>query len=177
MDIQYRPLAGCDITMDMFSGFDRYQEVKRCWRKIDGEWRLIDHPFIDNWSEEDKLFLLDCLLNTLKTGGLVHGAFSGGRLIGFCSVENEPFGSENQYLQLSCIHVSNGCRGGGVGRRLFEIACESARALGGKKLYISAHSAEETQRFYKSLGCTEALEYNQKLVEAEPVDCQLELRL
>lgn len=48
---------------------------------------------------------------------------------------------------------------------------------GAKKLYISAHSSEETQAFYKALGCVEAKEYNSKLVAEEPCDCQLEYSL
>ena len=42
---------------------------------------------------------------------------------------------------------------------------------------ISAHSAIETQRFYRSLGCVDAAQPLQKHVEAEPFDCQLEYRL
>ena len=34
-----------------------------------------------------------------------------------------------------------------------------------KKLYISAHSAVESQEFYRSMGCIEATEYNQSHVE------------
>ena len=48
---------------------------------------------------------------------------------------------------------------------------------GAKKLYISAHSAVETQAFYRAMGCVEAQEYNQKHVEAEPYDCQMECSL
>ena len=46
----------------------------------------------------------------------------------------------------------------------------------GTKL-ISAHSAVESQAFYKSMGCVEAEVYNQKHVEDEPYDCQLECGL
>ena len=42
---------------------------------------------------------------------------------------------------------------------------------------ISAHSAVESQAFYKSMGCVEAEVYNQKHVEDEPYDCQLECGL
>ena len=66
------------------------------------------------------------------------------------------------------------CRGEGIGKGLFVCAKAAAKKLGAKKIYISAHSAEETQAFYHSLGCKEAEEYNQELVEAEPCDCQLE---
>ena len=56
-------------------------------------------------------------------------------------------------------------------------AKEQAKAHGAKKLYISAHSAAESQVFYYKMGCAEAAAYNQTPVEAEPYDCQLESHL
>ncbi len=49
-----------------------------------------------------------------------------------------------------------------------------AKKKGGKKLYISAHSAVETQAFYQMMGCVDAEEYDPHHVEAEPFDRQLE---
>ena len=62
-------------------------------------------------------------------------------------------------------------------RTLFEAAKEWAKENGANKLYISAHSAVESQLFYKAMGCTEAQVYNQEHVKAEPYDCQLERKL
>ena len=59
----------------------------------------------------------------------------------------------------------------------FFAAKEWAKQKGAKKLYISAHSAVESQAFYKSMGCVEAEVYNKKHVEDEPYDCQLECGL
>jgi len=70
--------------------------------------------------------------------------------------------------------VSEDMRRGGIGKALFLAAAEWARKQGAKKLYISAHSAVESQAFYRAMGCVEAAEYHQKHVEAEPFDCQLE---
>ncbi len=60
---------------------------------------------------------------------------------------------------------------------LFMRAKEWAKENGANKLYISAHSAVESQLFYKAMGCTEAQVYNQEHVKAEPYDCQLECKL
>lgn len=65
----------------------------------------------------------------------------------------------------------------GIGRGLFELITEKAKEMGARKLYISAHSSEESQAFYIKLGCHEAIEYNEKLVAEEPCDCQLEFVL
>ena len=174
MEAAYQILSESQITRALFSHFNRRQEVKRCWRKEQGRWILKDIAFVDDWSEAQYEFLVKCLKNTVNTGGFVFGAFIQDRLSGFCSVESQRFGLKDQYVQLSCIHVSCECRGEGIGKGLFVCAKAAAKKLGAKKIYISAHSAEETQAFYHSLGCKEAEEYNQELVEAEPCDCQLE---
>jgi len=80
-------------------------------------------------------------------------------------------------MDLSSIHVSQDMRGQGIGRELFSVAKRFARERKAKKLYISAHSAVESQAFYRAMGCREAEEYNLKHVEKEPYDCQLECDL
>ena len=173
----YKKLRQEEIELPLFQGFHRHQVVTQCWRKESGKWQLKDIPFVDEWTKEQYVFLVKCLKNTVNTGGAVFGAFTDERLVGFTSVENSFFGSEKQYLQLSCIHVSEESRGNGIGKQLFSYAVEAARELGAQKLYISAHSAKESQAFYHALGCVEAKEYNRELAEAEPCDCQLEFVL
>lgn len=174
MEITYREIAYSELNRDLFSGFTRTQIVTDCWRRVDGQWVIKSDPFVDDWDEEDFAFLVQCLKNTVKTGGLLYGAFADNKLKGFVSVESALFGSERQYADVTCIHVSQDMRGLGIGRNLFEAAKGYAQKTGAKKLYISAHSAVETQAFYKSMGCVEALEYEKHHVEKEPFDCQLE---
>lgn len=177
MQTKIRKLNIDKINRELFSDFVRRQEVGDCWRKVDGTWVIKPDPFIDDWSEEDYTFLVSCLKNTIATGGVVYGAFLDGRLKGFCSVEAEPLGSEGQYRDLTSIHVSEEMRGHGTGKKLFRAAADWARAQGAEKLYISAHSAVETQAFYRGLGCVEAEEYQSVHVEKEPFDCQMEYQL
>ncbi len=174
MKAQIKEIATKSLTSELFKNFNRYQQVTRCWRKEEGQWVLKDIAFIEQWGAEEYIYLVECLRGTIAAGGKVYGAYEEGKLIGFCSVEHERFGSKNQYVQLTSLHVSYEKRGSGIGRRLFEAARITAASFGAKKLYISSHSAEETQAFYKAMGCKEAEEYNQKAVEAEPCDCQLE---
>ncbi len=177
-DIWYRPLCAGEICRELFRDFIRRQNVVKCWRKENGAWVIKDDPFIDDWSEDDYQFLVACLKNTVQTGGLVCGAFCNGAhgrtLKGFVSVEPDLFGGAHGYLDLSCIHVSQDMRGKGIGKMLFRTASGWARKKGGQKLYISAHSAAETQAFYQAMGCVDAMEYNQHHVELEPYDRQLE---
>lgn len=175
--VQYRTLHIDEITMDLFRTFQRRQVVTDCWRKQEGRWVIKSDPFIDDWSREDYEELVRCLKNTLATGGLVYGAFVNGELKGFTSVEGALIGSRLQYMDLSSIHVSQDMRGQGIGRELFAAAQNFAREKNGEKLYISAHSAVESQAFYRAMGCTEAEEYIREHVEREPYDCQLECPL
>lgn len=175
--MEYRSLREDEICRELFAGFIRRQVVTKCWRRENGEWVIRDDPFIDDWTEGEYQILVRCLRNTVATGGFVFAAFCDGVLKGFASVESALFGEEQGYLDLSCIHVSEDMRGQGIGKVLFLAAKDWARAHGGRKLYISAHSAVESQAFYRAMGCVEAEKYHQGHVEAEPYDCQLECRL
>lgn len=173
----YRSLSWEEINRELFRYFIRRQVVTKCWRKIEGEWRIRNIAFIDDWTQADYDKLVDCLRNTVSTGGLVMGAFAQGRLKGFVSVEPDRFGKNREYLDLSSIHVSEDMRGKGIGRALFRSAMRWAKEQGAEQLYISAHSAVESQAFYRAMGCVEAKECHRGHVEKEPCDCQLECPL
>ena len=175
--MQYREISVDEMNRELFQNFNRRQVVTKCWRKEDGEWKIKDVPFVDDWSEENYETLVSCLKNTILTGGFVYGAFSEEKLKGFVSVESTLFGGEQRYLDLSSIHVSEDMRGCGIGKVLFLSAKDWAKEKGAKKMYISSHSSIESQAFYKAMGCVEAEVYCQKHVEEEPCDCQLECRL
>lgn len=172
--IIYKELTANDVDISMFASFDRTQHVTKCWRKIDGEWIIKDVPFIDNWTEEEYIEGVAYLKNVILSNGYVVGAFLNGQLKGFASVESTIFGTTAKYMDLSNIHVSQDMRRHGIGQELFLLAKKWAKEQGAEKLYISAHSAVESQAFYKSMGCIEAVEYNMEHVEKEPCDCQLE---
>lgn len=174
---EFRTVAREELTMELFSQFRRRQVVDGCLRQEQEQWVVKSDPFVDQWNREDYEFLIKCLKNTLETGGVVFGAFSQGVLKGFASVEGKPVGSKGQYRDLTSLHVSEELRGAGIGRRLFEMAALWAKAQGGKKLYISSHSAVETQRFYQAMGCVDAKELLEEHVAREPLDRQLELEL
>ncbi|MGN0352941.1 MAG: GNAT family N-acetyltransferase [Roseburia sp.] len=172
--ITYKVLSVNDVDLSLFASFDRTQKVTKCWRKINGEWVIKDVPFIDNWSEEEYREGVQYLKNLINSNGYVVGAFFNGQLKGFASVEPAIFGNHAKYMDLSNIHVSQEMRGQGIGKELFRLAKKWAKEHHAEKLYISAHSAVESQAFYRAMGCVEAVEYNKELAEKEPCDCQLE---
>jgi len=174
MAVRIKELNLADLTDALFQDFNRHQEVKKCWRQENGEWMLKDVAFTEKWDAANYRFLTECLQNTVKSGGTIYGAFDQKKLIGFASLENTFIGSKEQYLQLSSIHVSCEYRGHGIGKQLFLLIAAKARQIGARKLYISAHSAEETQAFYQTLGCVDAEEPQSDLTAREPCDRQLE---
>lgn len=172
--IVFRKIDADEICRELFRGFIRRQVVTDCFRSDGGKWIVKSDPFIDDWSEDDYKVLVCCLKNTADTGGFVYGAFCGEELKGFVSVEAELFGGENRYLDLSAIHISEDFRRRGIGKELFVMAKIWSKERGARKLYISAHSAVESQAFYESMGCEDAKLLCRKHVEAEPYDRQLE---
>ena len=172
--LTYRSLSENEICRELFLAFIRHQAVTKCWRKHNGQWAVEDDPFIDEWTDADYEELILNLKKTVCTGGFVYAAFYNNQLKGFASVENNLFGTSQQYLDLTNIYVSEDMRRRGIGSVLFKATKVWAKAHSAKKLYISAHSAVESQEFYRSMGCVEAKEYNQPHVEKEPFDCQME---
>jgi len=116
--IEYRILQEREIDRGLFRAFICRQVVDQCLRRENGVWVVRSDPFIDDWTEEDYQTLIHCLRNTVRTDGFVCGAFSDGELKGFVSVENDFFGGENRYHDLSSLHVSEDMRGVGIGKAL-----------------------------------------------------------
>lgn len=175
--MEYGLLNTCDIKDSLFEHFVRRQLVTQCWRKVEGEWVVMDISFVDDWSKEDYERILSRLQHISASGGAVYGAFENRRLKGLAAVKATLFGRGGEYLDLTDIYVSQEARGLGIGRVLFGLAKVWAKAHGARKLYISAHSSIESQAFYRAMGCVEAKEYDLEHVRQEPFDCQLECEL
>jgi len=47
--IKYRQLKNDEINLTLFHSFNRYQDVKKCWRKENGQWTLKEIAFIEQW--------------------------------------------------------------------------------------------------------------------------------
>lgn len=176
-EVLFRELTAGELDPGLFGTFRRRQRVKRCWRKVEDRWVLKDIPFIEDWDAGDHARVCGQLARVLAHGGRAWGAFVQGELKGFASVDGRLIGSQKQYAVLEELHVSEERRGLGLGGRLFTLAAGFARELGAEKLYISAMSAEESQAFYRAMGCTEAQEYDPVHVEKEPCDVQMEYPL
>lgn len=172
--IVYRDITLDECDVDLLRTFNRYQEVNRCWRFENGEWLLKDIHFIEQWESVDKENKISSIIWCIEHDGAAIGAFDEERIIGFATVDRNLFGRKNEYVQLGMLFISYGNRNIGIGKRLFEMSCLKAQDFGAKKLYISAHSSEESQAFYRRVGCVDAKDVNLMLAEKEPYDCQME---
>jgi len=140
---------------------------------------LIQNPFIENWDNELKREIVyEDFTDCINSGGIVFAVFyNGNHLIAFSSLLYNFWGSQKQYVQLMQLHISTEYRRLGVGKQLFALCVKKAKEWGAKKLYISGHSAEETQQFYEAVGCVDAKEINDYIANHEPFDIQLEYKL
>lgn len=160
-----------NIDKTFLNGFQRYQETKEVYY-LDGTIKQKQIYFTDEW-DQDKLEEHSSYLASITKSGVVLAKYDGDQVIGFTALD-EQFG---EYINMPFIHVDQRYRHQGIGKELiYQIALE-ARLKGAKKLYISAHPAVETQKFYESVGCQLAKEINQELYELEPYDLQLELEI
>ena len=175
-NIAFKELKISDINNNMLDNFNRYQEVKKSYRKENGDWVLKDIGYIKNWDRKKLETIILYFSNTINKGGYVFGAYENEKLIGFAVLLNEKFGSRKQYIQLENLHISLGYRHKGIGKKLFRLCIEKAEKLGAEKIYISANSSEETQKFYVSIGCIDAAEINKKIADDEPYDRQMEYK-
>jgi predicted N-acetyltransferase YhbS len=110
----------------------------------------------------------------LPVTGVLFGAFDDGKMIGFSGIDGILIGSNQQYLELAELHVSYEYRSMGIGKNLFLLCVESALKFECTKLYIVASSSEESQRFYRNMGCVEAEELIPSLLEKSPDDVHME---
>jgi ribosomal protein S18 acetylase RimI-like enzyme len=176
--LEYKRLSLNDLSSNMLTHFIRHQEVKKTWRKINNEWVLIENPFVEDWDEYfRKELIAKDFRQAINSGGALFAGFYNGKLIAFSAVDGNLLGSSKQYAWLLYAHVSADFRHLGIGRKLFMRSALFARTLGAKKMYISAHSSEETQAFYRAMGCTEAEEIIPELYEAEPFDVHMEYEI
>lgn len=163
--------------------FSRDEMVTKAWRRKGDNYELSDVSYREAWDEEE-LELTECELNqVMHSGGTVITVLMDDRIVGFAALEGETFGAQSEYRILSQFHISSEYRKHGLGRDLFKaviIEAKQKQASNQKKaskLYISASSSENTQNFYRSMGCVPALEIHAKMAEKEPYDLQLEYDL
>ena len=167
-----------DITNTLLDNFDRRQVVKKYYRKENGTWAIHNCDYIADWdSIKKETILTSCRDILANKKGCMPGVYDQETLAAFAVLLYGRFGTEKQYAELKYLHVSFPYRHRGIGKKLFTMCAEKAKEAGIRKMYISANSAEESQRFYLTMGCKDAREINETAAWNEPYDRQMEYEI
>ena len=132
---------------------------------------------IPEWTAEEKQKYHRSLLDLSREEGIVFGAFDVTKTAGIIALRREFIGRNKDQLTLAALWVSFPYRKHGVGTRLVEMVKNKARAMGAKKLYVSASPSKNTVDFYANAGFQLAKEVDRELFEREPEDMHMELDL
>lgn len=171
-----RDLGRDDI--DRIWTIDRSEVIEAVFRVEGGELvRHAERHVLDGWPEGEEARYAPILRECFDRGGTFLGAFEGDAMVGVVVLDGRFMGRASDQLQLKFLHAGRSQRGTGLGRTLFERASAKARALGAKRLYVSATPSENTVGFYRHLGCRLAAEPDPALYALEPEDIHFELDL
>ncbi len=176
MPIIYRELDGTEI--DRFREIDRSELIEEVYHLREGLLVLEPERYdMKGFPPGELEGLIARQRAILASGGTVFGAFDDEALIGIASVEGHLRGGTGAYVNMDALHVSASHRGRGVASNLVELVAQRARAIGGKRLYISATESRHTVDFYRARGATLATWIDPELFAKEPRDIHLELAL
>jgi predicted N-acetyltransferase YhbS len=168
-----RPLQRDEVSL--IWQIDRREIVENIYHLRDGKLILVPDYFdIQGWTPGKAELYTPTFLDCHDRGGIVWGAFENGTLVGTAILDSKFTGTRRDTLQLKFLHVSRDYRKQGLGRTLFSAAVEKAKALGCRKVYISATPSENTIDYYLRLGCVLTTEINAELFALEPEDIHLE---
>lgn len=172
-----RELTRAEIK-DIWTTIDRSELIEAIYHLERGALVLKPERYdMQGWppgeAEASTRLLEDCY----DRGGWFYGLFDDSRLVGVAVLEARFIGDPQDQLQLDFLHVSNGYRDQGLGRRLFNLAAAEAGRRGARRLYISATPSQHTIGFYLGLGCSVMAEPDPELFALEPEDIHLEYRI
>lgn len=176
MEITYRALSSDEA--ERVGEIDRAEVIERVFRMRDGELVLEDlNVHVAGWPPADlpanKQRIRDCL----GRGGIAWGAFDGQRLVGIAVLDARRMRPTRDTLDLYFLHVSNGYRDRGVGRKLVDLAKSRALEMGARRLYVSATPSEHSIRFYRGVGFSVTADVDPELFEREPEDIHMDMEL
>lgn len=175
--VKYRvvSLDQVEIAEGFLDDFERKQVVRQRYSIKSGEKSLENIRFIDDWSKEERRYIVRLFLMKPESQNYYSAAvFDKGQVIGFMVLCKNPIGINKEYLEIKELQVAETHRRKGIGKLLFNHAIEIANLYQTSKLYLSTHSARESQEFYQALGCKEATWLSAEAVKNEPYDIQME---
>ncbi|MCL2300319.1 MAG: GNAT family N-acetyltransferase [Firmicutes bacterium] len=187
-DITCRAMIAADLHVNMMDGFERYQEITRIVRK-NGRVKKLRKPRVEDMTGGEKegfikhLFIPAANIRQFYPNHPpVFAAFRGDQVVGFAKwrwIKDQKLkrSKEKEFAILDLLFISRECRRMGLGRQLFNLCAQAAKAEGAPMLYISTNPAMETQAFYKSMGCVKTKTDLGRVTRASKHDIPLEYPL
>ena len=165
--IRIELLSTENFNMNSLDNYQRKQDVKKVYRKHNGEYILVDCIYTEDWDVEKRRSVAK---DISSDDYITYLAIDNNEVVGFIGLKKDLV---EPYMILDLMQVSATYRGQGIGRKLFDVGKEVARKAGAEALYISACSSEETIAFYKAMGA-ELTDYPiEEIAEDEPYDLQM----
>lgn len=165
--IKIELLSKTNFCLQSLDLYNRKQNVNKVYRRIDGEYTLVECKYTEDW---DLIKKRSVAKQISSDEYITYIAIENSKVVGFIGLLRKLKGS---YMILDLMQVSSECRGQGIGRQLFEVGKAEARKAGAKALYISACSSEETIAFYRAMGSELASNPIKEIAEEEPFDLQM----
>lgn len=165
--IKIELLSAENFRLDSLDNYLRKQDVKKVYRKHNGEYILVDCVYTEDWDMEKRR----CVAKDISSNDYItYLAIDNDEVVGFIGLKKDLI---EPYMILDLMQVSATYRGQGIGRKLFDVGKEEARKAGAEALYISACSSEETIAFYKAMGAKLTECPIKEIAEDEPYDLQM----
>ena len=165
--IRIELLSTENFNMNSLDNYQRKQDVKKVYRKHNGEYILVDCIYTEDWDVEKRRSVAK---DISSDDYITYLAIDNDEVVGFIGLKKDLV---EPYMILDLMQVSATYRGQGIGRKLFDVGKEVARKAGAEALYISACSSEETIAFYKAMGAELTDCPIEEIAEDEPYDLQM----
>ena len=165
--IKIELLSETNFCLNSLDLYNRKQNVNKVYRRIDGEYTLVECKYIEDWDLNKKRSVAKQICSDEY---ITYIALENDKVVGFIGLLKKLRGP---YMILDMMQVSYECRGKGIGRKLFEAGKAEARKAGAEALYISACSSEETITFYRAMGSELATNPINEIADEEPFDLQM----
>lgn len=165
-EFDLKQLSISDITPELLDDFEHLQKITKRWIKNE-VWELTDASILREWSAEKRIWIAEYMCQQIERGGITVGAFFHEHLIGFCCVDGILSGNSAKYANLTMLFIDDNWKRNGIGKTLFQKACQHAIKLGAEKLFISAIPSVDTIAFYFKMGCVDANEVVNAFVDSK----------
>jgi GNAT superfamily N-acetyltransferase len=160
---------------------DRSEDINQQYRSRGATLELVNVAIrAPRWGqpgENSVQHYIDVWQPIIVAGGVLLGAFDGGRLVGMAIYEPPGARLSEGVANLAVLHVTRAYRGRGVGGALADEVVRLARADGAQRLYVSAIPTRTTVDFYVRQGFEPLATPDQGMFALEPNDIHLERKL